>query len=219
MHSSLLGMFSGVCLVTSLTIFRFSNCHDIVEILLKVALNTINQTKALYIPPPHRYLGMHTFFALSIKSNTKIFMLTPTFFMEIPQNFACLQYLSTLKLWVQIPLLGRCIQYNITWSSLSVTCDRSLVFSGDSDFIAKLGIHTTEKVMPLVTKLLTGNSFSILKNSIFWKMVMKWNDTKVVSSNPALGKVYSIQHYVIKFVSDLRQVAGFLRGLWFPPPI
>ena len=30
--------------------------------------------------------------------------------------------------------------------------------------------------------------------------------TKVVSSNPAKGKVYSIQHYVIKFVSDLRQV-------------
>jgi hypothetical protein len=28
--------------------------------------------------------------------------------------------------------------------------------------------------------------------------------TKVVSSNPVHGKVYSIQHYVIKFVSDLR---------------
>jgi hypothetical protein len=27
--------------------------------------------------------------------------------------------------------------------------------------------------------------------------------TKVVSSNPAHGEVYSIQHYVIKFVSDL----------------
>ena len=40
--------------------------------------------------------------------------------------------------------------------------------------------------------------------------------TKVVSSNPALGEVYSIQHYVIKYVSDLRQVGGFLR---FLPPI
>jgi hypothetical protein len=28
--------------------------------------------------------------------------------------------------------------------------------------------------------------------------------TKVVSLNPAHGKVYSIQHYGIKFVSDLR---------------
>jgi hypothetical protein len=28
--------------------------------------------------------------------------------------------------------------------------------------------------------------------------------------NPVRGEVYSIQHYVIKFVSDLRQVGGFL---------
>jgi hypothetical protein len=58
--------------------------------------------------------------------------------------------------------------------------------------------------------------------------------TDVVSSNPAQtrctlynimwrcklesssGEVYSIQHYVIKFISKLRLVCGFL---WFPPPI
>jgi len=34
--------------------------------------------------------------------------------------------------------------------------------------------------------------------------------TKVVSSNPVHGELYWIQHYVIKFVSDLRQVHGFL---------
>jgi hypothetical protein len=45
--------------------------------------------------------------------------------------------------------------------------------------------------------------------------------TKVVSSNPVHGEVYSIQHYVKKFVSDMRQVGGFLRVhvLRFPPPI
>ena len=43
--------------------------------------------------------------------------------------------------------------------------------------------------------------------------------TKVVSLNPVHGEVYSIQHYVRKFVSDLRQVGGFLRVLLFPPPI
>ena len=43
--------------------------------------------------------------------------------------------------------------------------------------------------------------------------------TKVVSSNLVHGKVYLIQHYVIKFVSDLRQVDGFLRVFRFPPPI
>ena len=34
--------------------------------------------------------------------------------------------------------------------------------------------------------------------------------TKVVSSNPANVDVYSIHHYAIKFVSDLRQGSGFL---------
>ena len=43
--------------------------------------------------------------------------------------------------------------------------------------------------------------------------------TKVVSSNPVHGEVCSIQHYVIKFVSDLQQVSGFLQVLRFPPPI
>jgi len=43
--------------------------------------------------------------------------------------------------------------------------------------------------------------------------------TKVVSLNSVHGEVHSIQHYVIKFVSDLRQVGGFLRVLRFPPPI
>ena len=33
------------------------------------------------------------------------------------------------------------------------------------------------------------------------------------------GEVYSIQHFVMKFVSDLRLVGGFLRVLRFPPPI
>ena len=42
---------------------------------------------------------------------------------------------------------------------------------------------------------------------------------RVVSSNPIHGEVYSIQHYVIKFVSDLRQVGGFLRVFRFPPTI
>jgi hypothetical protein len=40
--------------------------------------------------------------------------------------------------------------------------------------------------------------------------------TLVVSSNPAHSEVYSIQHCVIEFVSDLRQVDCLLR---FPPQI
>ena len=43
--------------------------------------------------------------------------------------------------------------------------------------------------------------------------------TKIVSSNPVHGKVNSSQNYVIQFVSDFRQVGGFLWVLWFPPLI
>ena len=39
--------------------------------------------------------------------------------------------------------------------------------------------------------------------------------TNVMSSNTT----QAIQHYVIKFDNDLRQVSGFLRVLRFPPPI
>ena len=39
--------------------------------------------------------------------------------------------------------------------------------------------------------------------------------TNVMSSNTT----QAIQHYVIKFDNDLRQVGGFRRVLRFPPPI
>ena len=43
-------------------------------------------------------------------------------------NYLCNQCLSPLKLWVQTPFIARCTWYNIMWWSLSVTCDRSVVF-------------------------------------------------------------------------------------------
>jgi hypothetical protein len=41
---------------------------------------------------------------------------------------------------------------------------------------------------------------------------------KKLSLNPAHREVYSIQHYLIKFVNDLK-VGGFLLVLRFPPLI
>jgi hypothetical protein len=43
--------------------------------------------------------------------------------------------------------------------------------------------------------------------------------TKITLTIKILPYVYSIQHYVIKFVSDLRQVNDFLRVLQFSPLI
>ena len=54
---------------------------------------------------------------------------------------------------------------------------------------------------------------------MLWRKGIKISiETKVVSSNPTHGEVYSIQHYEIKFVSNL-QVHGFLWVLRFPPQI
>jgi hypothetical protein len=39
------------------------------------------------------------------------------------------------------------------------------------------------------------------------------------SSDSTHGGVYSVQHYVVKFVSDLQQIDVFLRVLRFLPPI
>ena len=39
------------------------------------------------------------------------------------------------------------------------------------------------------------------------------------TTHPTHGEVYLIRHYVVKFISDLRQVDGFLRVLWLPPLI
>jgi len=43
--------------------------------------------------------------------------------------------------------------------------------------------------------------------------------TNVVSLNPTHNEVYSILHYVIKFVSNLRYISDFHQVLRFPPSI
>jgi hypothetical protein len=50
-------------------------------------------------------------------------------------------------------------------------------------------------------------------------MVVGFTTTFVISAYHHSGEVSSIQHYVIKFVSDWRQVGGFLLALRCPQPI
>ena len=54
-----------------------------------------------------------------------------------------------------------------------------------------------------------------------YRMIVGITTTRAISCgfNPVHGQVYSIQHYMIKCVSDLRQVGGFLLILRFSPPI
>jgi hypothetical protein len=59
------------------------------------------------------------------------------------------------------------------------------------------------------------------------RMVVRFTTTCTISACHHLscefescsGEVYSIQHNMIKFVSELQHVSGFLRVLRFPPPI
>ena len=56
---------------------------------------------------------------------------------------------------------------------------------------------------------------------IIWQSDLQLSMQSVTNTtlNAIHGEVYSIQLYVIKFVSDLLQVDGFLWVLKFPPPI
>ena len=57
-------------------------------------------------------------------------------------------------------------------------------------------------------------------NTFFFVPVQSVSSTtKDVSLNPCYGEVYSIQHYVIKIVSDMRQIGSFLRVIQFPHSI
>ena len=50
-------------------------------------------------------------------------------------------------------------------------------------------------------------------------MVVGFTTTYATSALSRSVEVYPIQHYVIKFVNDLRQVGGFLRAHRFAPQI
>jgi hypothetical protein len=75
--------------------------------------------------------------------------------------------------------------------------------------IGRGNIFRIRTIVHCVTNLSWYLMFSILGQ---WQLPVQSVPitTKVVSLNPVHGEVYSIQHYVIKFVSDLRQVGGFL---------
>ena len=68
--------------------------------------------------------------------------------------------------------------------------------------------------LPLISLILIScrNNFSVL--SLHMQSVSI--STNVVSSNPDHAKCTTVCD---KAVSDLRQMGGFLRVLWFPPPM
>ena len=161
----------------------------------------------------------------------------------------------------------KCTRYNTIWQSLSVTCDRPVVFSGYSGFSTNKTVRH-EKTEILFKVALSIITVATITTTINTKLYEKVNILPKCEKNPSLrvddwvhkttltplmkystkpvecavvymlggidrfdlgfydlnfescsGEVYSIQHYVIKFVSDLRHVGGFLWVLLFPPTI
>jgi hypothetical protein len=64
--------------------------------------------------------------------------------------------------------------------------------------------HLTTTELGLV-KIKSALDRIILNKKLVYFLILTKNipETEVVSSNPVHGEVYSIQHYMIKFVSDL----------------
>ena len=112
-------------------------------------------------------------------------------------------------------LVVRCTRYNIMWYSLSVTCGRSVVFSIQHyviQFVSDLwqvgGFLYTTLCDTVCQWLVAGRWFSLYN--------IMWYSLSVTCGRSV---VFSIQHYVIQFVSDLWQVGGFLSVLQCSPPI
>jgi hypothetical protein len=97
-----------------------------------------------------------------------------------------------LRLWNPIVVKSNCL---IVWNTINI-----LFFS---DF-TKREINTAQIHMTITNRKKTHH-----RPKISWFTVPVQSvpsTTKDASSNPVHGEVYSIQHYVIKIVSDLRQV-------------
>jgi hypothetical protein len=114
-------------------------------------------------------------------------------------GFLCVLY-TTLYVkvcqWLVAGLwFSLCTLYNIIWSSLSVTCGRSVVFS------CVLYATLYDQVCQW---LVAGLWFSLctLYNII-------WSSLSVTCGRSVVFSVYSIQHYMNKFLSDLWQVVVF----------
>ena len=102
--------------------------HDIAEILLKVALKHQNINQSII------YIKYILYYNICIFNDDK----GPSWSLSYVSwiyNYLCNQCISPLTLWVRILLVARCTRYNIMWYSLSVTCGRSVVFSGYSGFL------------------------------------------------------------------------------------
>jgi hypothetical protein len=95
--------------------------------------------------------------------------------MDLRFFFSCL---SSLKLWVRVPLMARCTRYNIMWSSFATTCERSVVFSR---FTNKTDRHDINEILLKVTlNTITPNPKfeqpleDVLRKIVLYEYIKSW---------------------------------------------
>jgi hypothetical protein len=102
----------------------------------------------------------------------------------------------------------------------SVTCDRLMVFYGYSGFLSELWqVGGFLRVLWFPQWIVTGWWFSTgtLVSSVTY-VTGWWFSTGTLVSSVTCDRLVVFYGYS-GFLSDLWQVDGFLRVLWFPPPI
>ena len=126
----------------------------------------------------------------------------------------------------------------MTWSSDRMMTSNWLVDVSDDRYTTIINVYFSNLIVPLscLCDVDVENDLLITKQFYFdtfggrhgrYRMVVRFITTYAISAchhkirefEFHSGKVHWKQHYVIKFVSDLRQVGRFLRVLQFPPPL
>jgi hypothetical protein len=126
-------------------------------------------------------------------------------------------------IWCEIFWLVK-LNETITWISCFISHYTSTTWYMDSCFSKLYSSTLIIYMITCITKNTSMNLGAVVVVIVWWldlQMPMQSVPitTKDVNLNLAHGEVYSIQHYLIKFVINLWQVGGFLRVLQFPPPI
>ena len=119
--------------------------------------------------------------------------------------FKNVAYFSTCRVWICLCVL---------WLNLS-----TLIIKMELPHVVNRGNMVTANLCSIIYMYIVLCTVNILLWSSWSCFYGSWIYNYLCLSPLALWGVYSIQHYVIKFVRDLRQVGGFLRLLRFPPPI
>ena len=91
-------------------------------------------------------------------------------------NYLCSQCLSPLS---SITCMTRCTRFNIMWWNLSVTCDRSVVFSGYSGFLhditeilLKVGLNTINQTKPHFVESYVKKSLLGYRSILYLKLLL-----------------------------------------------